>query len=160
MKITTRGRYGLRAILGLARCYGEGPVLAATLAQREGVSRKYLHALLGSLKAAGLVRSVRGAGGGFELSRAPQEVRLDEVLRAAEGPLCLVDCVARPDRCKRSSDCTARRVWQKLSREIENVLKGVSLQDLLAIEQPDVNFRPARARGGATGRAKKPGRSV
>ncbi len=150
MKITTRGRYGLRAILGLARRYGEGPVLAGTLAQCEGVSRKYLHALLASLKAGGLVRSVRGAGGGFELSRPPAQIHLDEVLRAAEGPLCLVDCVAKADRCQRSSDCTARRVWQKLSSEIENVLKGVSLQDLLALEHtgtPTKSRKPGRTKG-------------
>lgn len=123
-------------MLGLARRYGEGPVLMGTLADQERLSRKYLHALLASLKAAELVKSVRGAGGGFELSRAPWEIRLDEILRAAEGPLSLVDCVATASKCDRSSICTARRVWQTLSARIEEVLHDVSLQDLLAMETP------------------------
>jgi len=134
MKITTRGRYGLRAILGLARRYGEGPVLMSSLAQHERLSRKYLHALLASLRSAGLVQSTRGVNGGFEVSRPPWQIRLDEVLRAVEGPLSLVDCVTDPSGCDRASGCTARRVWQKLSTEIESVLNGVSLQDLLAME--------------------------
>lgn len=141
MKITTRGRYGLRAILGLARAYGEGPVLMSTLADREQLSRKYLHALLAALKAAGLVRSLRGVNGGFEISRPPDQIRLDEVLRAVEGPLSLVDCVATPAGCGRSEGCTARRIWQKVSTEIERVLNSVSLQDLLTLE----NNPPPRA---------------
>lgn len=132
MKITTRGRYGLRAMLELARCYGGPPVLMSMLARREGISRKYLHALLASLKSAGLVRSVRGAGGGFLLSRAPSEIRLNEILHAVEGPLSLVHCVSRPAACKRARTCTARRVWQDLSGSIEQVLSGVTLGDLIS----------------------------
>jgi Rrf2 family protein len=131
MKITTRGRYGLRAMIALARGYGGPPMLMQTLAEGEGLSRKYLHALLAGLHEAGLVRSTRGAGGGFQLSRAPAEIRLDEILRAVEGPLCLVDCVAAANSCDRSRRCTARRVWQDLSRGIEKLLSGVTLQDLV-----------------------------
>lgn len=158
MKITTRGRYGLRAMLGLARGYGSGPVLMAALAAEEGLSRKYLHALLAALKAAGLVHSTRGAGGGFELTRPPAEIRLDEVLRAAEGPLSLVDCVVRPGRCSRSGTCSARQVWQKLSTEIENVLRGVSLQDLLALEAAPAEAgirKPVRERASRSKAAKR-----
>jgi Rrf2 family protein len=132
MKMTTRGRYGLRAMLELARCHGGPPVLMSTLARREGISPKYLHALLATLKTAGLVESVRGAGGGFLLSKAPCEIRLNEILHAVEGPLSLVHCVSRPAACKRAKTCTARRVWQELSGTIEEVLRGVSLEDLLS----------------------------
>ncbi len=146
MKITTRGRYGLRAILGLARGYGSGPMLMSTLADNERLSRKYLHALLASLKSAGLVQGVRGVGGGFELSRPPWTIRLNDVLRAVEGPLSLVDCVDQAGTCGWSGNCTTRRVWQKLSTEIESVLKGVSLQDLLAMEALPADTTPIRKR--------------
>ena len=112
-------------------------MLMSTLAQREDVSRKYLHALLTALKSAGLVRSVRGAGGGFVLGKAPADTRLGEILRAVEGPLSLVDCVADARACEKSSRCVARRVWQGLSRSIESMLDSMTLEDLVA--------RPGRA---------------
>jgi Rrf2 family transcriptional regulator, cysteine metabolism repressor len=145
MKMTTRGRYGLRAVLELARCYGGPPVLMSTLADREHISRKYLHTLLVSLKSAGIVHSVRGAGGGFLLSKDPAQVRLNEILHAVEGPLSLVECVSRPAMCKRANACTARRVWQELSDAIEEVLGKVTLARLIAME---------------TGPSKKSGRST
>ena len=134
MKMSTRGRYGLRAMLALARRFGESPVLMASLAEREGLSRKYLHALLTVLKSAGLVRSIRGAGGGFVLARSPRQIRLSEVLHAVEGPFTLVDCVTDKRACGKASRCTARRVWQELSDAIEDVLASVTLEDLIASE--------------------------
>lgn len=131
MRISTRGRYGLRAMFELARCFGEGPLLMSAIAERQGLSRKHLHTLLTSLKSAGLVRSIRGPGGGFVLAKVPSEIRLSEVLHALEGPLALVHCV--PDRraCDRANRCAARNVWQKLSGAIEEVLDGVTLEDLV-----------------------------
>jgi Rrf2 family protein len=131
MKMTTRGRYGLRAVLELARCYNGPPVLASTLARRERLSLKYLQSLLAAMRSAGIVRSVRGVGGGFQLARPPLEIRLGEVLRAVEGPLSLVDCVTRAGACSRSKDCTARRVWQALSGTISETLDGVTLESLV-----------------------------
>ena len=134
MKISTRGRYGLRAMLELARCHGESPVLMSVLAKRESLSRKYLHGLLTALKEAGLVRSVRGPGGGFLLTRAPSKIRLSQILHALEGPLSLVDCVADKRACGKAKRCTARRVWAELSRTIESMLENVTLEDLIASE--------------------------
>jgi len=134
MKISTRGRYGLRAMLELARRFGELPVLTRALAEREGLSPKYLHAQLTALKSAGLVYSIRGAGGGFVLARSPRQIRLSEVLHALEGPLSLVDCVADTRACDRSMRCQARRVWQELSGAIEDVLANITLEDLIAPE--------------------------
>ena len=132
MRISTRGRYGLRAMLELAQRFGEAPVLMSTLAQRQGLSRKYLHTLLTALKSAGLVRSVRGPGGGFVLARPPAQIKLSEILHAAEGPLSLVDCVADRRACNRSKRCLARRVWRDLSGAIEDVLDNVTLEDIAA----------------------------
>jgi len=132
MRISTRGRYGLRAMLELARQFGKAPVLMNTLAQRQNLSRKYLHALLTALKSAGLVQSVRGPGGGFVLARPPTEIKLSDILHAAEGPLSLVDCVADSRVCNRSKRCPARRVWRDLSGAIEDVLDNVTLEAMVA----------------------------
>ena len=121
-------------MLELAQGFGEAPVLMSTLAQRQGLSRKYLHALLTALKSAGLVRSLRGPGGGFVLKRAPAKIKLSEVLHAVEGPLSLVDCVADRRACHRSKRCPARRVWRDLSGAIEDVLGNVTLEDISGIE--------------------------
>jgi len=121
-------------MLELARCHGQSPVLMSVLAERESVSRKYLHALLTALKEAGLVQSVRGAGGGFLLTRAPSEIRLSQILQALEGPLSLVDCVADERVCDKARHCTARRVWAELSGTIESELEKVTLEDLIASE--------------------------
>jgi Rrf2 family cysteine metabolism transcriptional repressor len=134
MKMSTRGRYGLRAMLELARCHGQSPVLMSSLANREALSRKYLHGLLTALKKAELVRSIRGPGGGFVLAREPSKIRLSQVLHALEGPLSLVDCVADRLSCSRVNSCTAHLVWEKLSETIENALDGVTLEDLIESE--------------------------
>ena len=107
----------------------------ADLAEREGLSRKYLHTLLTGLKAAGLARSVRGAGGGFVLARDPSEINLKEILHALEGSLCLVDCVEDERACDRANGCTARGVWRELSGAIENMLDNITLADVIATEK-------------------------
>ena len=150
MRVSTRGRYGLRAMFELARGFGRAPVLMSTVAERQGLSRKYLHALLTALKSAGLVRSVRGAGGGFVLARPPAEIKLSEVLRALEGPLSLVDCVADKRACDRSSRCPARRVWRELAGAVENVLDNVTLEDLVAPKSK--RGSPPRVKRTAAGR--------
>lgn len=131
MKISTRGRYGLRAMLELATSFGRGPLVVTELAGQQGLSRKYLHTLLASLKKAGLVEAIRGPGGGFVLSRSPAEIRLSEVLRAVEGPFALVDCVDNANGCERSNGCVARGVWSELSSAIEQMLGGITLADLI-----------------------------
>ena len=89
MRMSTKGRYGLRAMFELACQTDAGPVTVAAVAQRQELSRKHLHTLLTALKSAGLVHSVRGPGGGFALARAPERIRLSEILEAVEGPLTL-----------------------------------------------------------------------
>ena len=132
MKISTRGRYGLRAMIELARHFGGSPVRMSTLAQRQHLSRKYLHALLTPLKDAGLVRSIRGPGGGFVLAKPPSRITLRDVLLAVEGPLSLVDCVADADACDRASRCPAHRAWRNLSHAIEAAMDNVNLETLAA----------------------------
>jgi Rrf2 family protein len=132
-----------------------------TLAEREGLSRKYLHALLTGLKSAGLVHGVRGAGGGFVLTRDPAEITLAEILRALEGPLSLVDCVDDDRVCDRSEGCTARGVWQELSAAMENVAESVTLGDVIAPGSSFCSKPGAKADGVARERRahRKAGRS-
>jgi Rrf2 family cysteine metabolism transcriptional repressor len=131
IKLSTKGRYGLRAMVDLADHYGEGPVLVRSIAERQEISGKYLHALLASLKSAKLVRSVRGSGGGYALARAPEEIHLNEVLEALEGPFSLVDCVLDQAVCDRSCSCATRDVWTELSKTMEDTLSSISLRELL-----------------------------
>ncbi len=137
MRISTRGRYGLRAMLELARHFGEDPVLTSTVAKEQRLSRKYLHALLTLLRSAGLVRSTRGISGGFVLTRPPAEIRLSEILLALEGPLSLVDCVADKRACGEANRCAARLVWQELSGAIEEALSARTLEDMVALDREE-----------------------
>lgn len=131
MKISTKARYGLRAMLELAIHYGEGPVMMQSIADSQGVSRKYLDTIFTSLKNAGLVHSRRGIGGGHVLTRDPEKVHLGEILRAIEGPISLVDCVSDPAVCERSHRCVTRDVWSEVSGAIENVLDKITLAELV-----------------------------
>ncbi len=101
------------------------------IADKQGVSRKYLDAIFASLKSAGLVRSRRGAGGGHMLGRDPAEITLDEVFRALDGPTALVDCVSDGEVCQRSLRCVTRGVWQKVGDAIDGALSAISLADLV-----------------------------
>lgn len=135
IRLSTKGRYGVRAMIELAEKYGQGPVLVRSIAEHQEISLKYLHALLAALKAAKLVRSVRGSGGGYALARPPAEIRLDEILLALEGPLAVVDCVLDGSVCDRAHRCAARDTWAALSDVIERTLAGITLEDLLSKQQ-------------------------
>lgn len=132
MKISTRGRYGLRAMLELAQSFEDGPVLMKHIAEKQEISMKYLHTLLTMLKAAGLVHSMRGAGGGYSLTRPPSEITVSEVVRVLEGSLFPVQCVKDKELCERAERCVARDVWSDLGEAIEKLLSGLTLDDLLA----------------------------
>jgi len=130
MRISTKGRYGLRVMLELALRHGQGPVMMSTLATSQNISRKYLHSLLTSLKAVGLVRSVRGAGGGYVLALEPSEIRVAQVVQALEGSLLPVECAKDGSVCERSETCAAHDVWEELGRAMEKVLSGITLKEL------------------------------
>jgi len=127
MKLSTRGRYGVRLMLELALRYGEGPVLLKEIADRQGISEKYLWQLINPLKTTGLVNSTRGAHGGYVLGKAPEEISLKEILRILEGSLCLVDCVENPSICKRSLSCISREIWGEASKDMQRSLEETTL---------------------------------
>ena len=133
MKLSSRSRYGFRAILELAIEYGNGPLQIKTIAEREGISNKYLEQLVAMLKSAGLVRSVRGPRGGYILARPPADIKLDELFVTLEGPLVDVECLEDHDYCQRCADCTTRSLWQELQGAMMSVLKSKTLQDMVDI---------------------------
>lgn len=131
LKLSTKGRYGLRAMIELASAYGEGALMMSAIADRQEISRKYLHALLTSLKDAGLVRAVRGARGGFLLAKEPTEIKVSDIFEALEGRLSVVDCVTDQSLCTRIERCETWNLWKKLNDAMLEVLEGVTLDELV-----------------------------
>jgi len=131
MKLSTKGRYGLRLMLDLALHHDQGPVLLKDIAHRQGVSQKYLWHLIAQLKNAGLVNSFRGSRGGYALALPAHEITLFDILIALEGPISLVDCVDKAASCKRSFGCTAREVWQEVSHKVQETLKSFTLDQMM-----------------------------
>ena len=131
MKLSTKGRYATRAMLDLALHWGEGPILIRDISKRQEISELYLKQLLIPLKAAGLVRAVRGARGGFTLARPPAQIKLIEIVQATEGSTAPVDCVDDAAICSRSDLCVTRGVWAEIKEALDRVLRSTTLQNLV-----------------------------
>jgi Rrf2 family protein len=136
MKISTKGRYGLRAMMDLAAHQSEGrPVFLADVAKRQDISEKYLEHIFSALRNAGLVSTLRGRKGGFLLSRAPAEITASDIITALEGRFAVVDCVREPKTCDRADACAARDIWGLLGTKIEEVLSGFTLKELAEMQE-------------------------
>ena len=131
MKLSTRTRYGIRAILELAQNEGRGPLQVKTIAQRQDISVKYLEQLMTMLRSTGFVRSIRGSKGGYMLAKAPDQIKLSDVFDCLEGHVTTVECVEDKNYCARAADCIARQVWVQVQDAIKNVLQSITLQDLV-----------------------------
>ena len=131
MKLSTRARYGTRALLDVALHHSEGPVLLKDIAHRQEISLPYLEHIISPLIVAGIVRSTRGARGGISLLKPPSEIRLSEVLDSLEGSIAPVECVNDPKVCTRSDCCATRDVWGELKKAMNGVLGSLTLQDLV-----------------------------
>ena len=132
MKISTKGRYALRLMLDIALTGSEEPVPLRDVAERQDISNKYLEQIVTPLARAGLVRSVRGAGGGYLLTRKPEEYTVGDILRPLEGDLAPVECATDGAWCARSGDCLTVGLWQEIHRAVSAVVDGTTLADLLA----------------------------
>ena len=150
MRITTWAEYGLICALHLARRRDEGPVTGRDVAEKERLPGDYVEQILLRLRRAGVVRSTRGARGGYVLDRPPQEITVRQVIQASELATFELHCVTHPvneERCADSHSCSIRPVWQMLQRRIDDVLDSVCLADLL-VEESAVRERvglPRRA---------------
>jgi len=131
MKLSTKGRYGVRLMMELAAHYGEGLVLLRQIAERQEISEKYLWHLINPLKSAGLIHATRGAHGGYVLAKPPAKISVGDILLALEGPLCLVDCVEKASICRRSSSCITRDLWGEASKVLMERFNSTSLADMV-----------------------------
>ncbi|MGB9683215.1 MAG: RrF2 family transcriptional regulator [bacterium] len=131
LRLSTRARYGLRALTSLARHYNEGPIMARLIANEEDISENYLEQIMEPLKKAGLVRSIRGSQGGFILARNPKDIKIKEAIDILEGPINLIDCLIDPSICKRSDTCLTRKLWETIRENIIKVTETKTLADLI-----------------------------
>ena len=128
MKLSTRGKYGLYAMYYLAAHAGEGPLPLQSISTMGGVPKQYLEQLLGNLRRAGLVSTVRGAQGGYQIAAAPENVTLRDIIDAVEGPIELSECASADNT---SGTCPVRWVWQHVTDSINSELEKIKLSDML-----------------------------
>lgn len=133
MKLSTKGRYGVKAMFELALNYGMDPVSIKTIAERQNISDYYLEQLFSGLRKAGLVKSIRGAQGGYILARKPQDISASDILNILEGPIEISDCILDDEShsCDRASCCSTRLLWRKISDSVNNVINTTTLQDMV-----------------------------
>ena len=136
MHFSTRGEYGVRMMVELARHHGSGPISLTEMADHEALPRPYLEQLVVSLREAGLVRSTRGAHGGYTLTRDPEQIRMGEVIRALEGPIAPMICAsedpAHAGICERMGFCNVNHLWVTVRTAISSALDSITLADLAA----------------------------
>jgi len=130
MRLSTKGRYGTRLMLELALNYSNRPVLLSEVAKRQEISVKYLEQLVRPLKIAGLIQSVRGARGGYMLTRPPSKITLKEIITVLEGQLSLVECVFSGN-CSRWVWCVTKDIWKEISKKVIDFLSEITLQDMV-----------------------------
>jgi Rrf2 family protein len=135
MKLSTRARYGVRLMLVLAQNYGKEPVYLKDIARQEEISEKYLSLLIMPLRGIGLVTSVRGAYGGYNLARDPKEITLKEIVDVLEGDCSLVNCVKNPSSCSRVATCVSHDIWATIGGKIAETLSSITLDMMLGMNQ-------------------------
>ncbi|MEG0050716.1 MAG: Rrf2 family transcriptional regulator [Terrisporobacter sp.] len=131
MKLSTKGKYGLKAIFELALHVDEGPVPLNVIASKQKIPEQYLEQIFSTLKKSKLIRSVRGAQGGYLMNKNPKEITVGDVLTVLEGPVALSQCIIDEGCCENSNDCSTKLVWEKLKKGIEDVLNSITLQDMI-----------------------------
>lgn len=135
MKVSTKSRYGVAAMVDIAQHFGKGPVALRSVAERQQVSEHYLEQLMSNLRNAGFVRSIRGAQGGYVLAKNPIDITVGDIVRAMEGPIAPVDCLLAEKGldnpyCAKTNDCIRRNIWLKMGESITEALDSISLESL------------------------------
>lgn len=131
MKLSTKGRYGLKAMFELSLNQDNGPVPLKFIAKKQNVSDQYLEQIFSKLKKSGLVKSVRGSQGGYLLGKEAKDITVGDILTVLEGPISLSDCVLDEDVCENSSVCVTKVVWEKMKKGIDEVVNSITLQDMM-----------------------------
>lgn len=130
MILSTKGRYGLKAVFELASSYGNGPVPLKRICDKYDISENYLEQLFGKLKRAGYVKTTRGVQGGYSLAKEPKDITVGMILRALEGEITASNCVSK-ETCSREAVCATRTIWEKIESSINNVIDNISLFDMI-----------------------------
>ncbi|MDM7322268.1 MAG: Fe-S cluster assembly transcription factor [Gammaproteobacteria bacterium] len=152
MRLTTKGRYAVTAILDLALHQGHGPITLADIAERQGISLSYLEQLFAQLRRCGLVASTRGPGGGYNLGRPAAQINIAEVISAVDEPLDVRRCEGKAN-CQDHTKCLTHDLWTDLTRQIHTFLSGITLESLMQrrdvleiAEQQDLRVRFGKTR--------------
>ncbi|MBM3296687.1 MAG: Rrf2 family transcriptional regulator [Candidatus Aminicenantes bacterium] len=153
IKLSTKGRYGTRLMINLANHYqaGEEAIILKSISEQEDISIRYLEQIIIPLKIAKLVKSIRGAGGGYTLARHPSKIKLCDILEVLEGSCCLVECVEDPEFCRRTASCAAHEIWMEASRVLKNYFEKLTLQDLLSIYEKKKSEAKSHGSGRSAG---------
>lgn len=141
MKLSTKGKYGLKAMFELANSSVNGPVSLKYIAKQQNISDQYLEQIFSSLKKAGLVKSVRGAQGGYMLSKSARDITVADILKVLEGNMAFTECLLDSEACENFDSCSTRYVWEQIKKAIENVTMSISLQDMIVDYESNFNFR-------------------
>ncbi len=146
IRLSTKGRYGTRLMLNLAQHSGNGgdAVILKNISADEGISIRYLEQIIIPLKINRLVKSIRGAGGGYTLARRPEDIRLSEILHALEGNCCLVECVEDASTCDRFETCSTFEIWKGATELLKSYFDGITLRDIVGMA--DKKKRKAKAK--------------
>lgn len=133
MRLTTKGRYGIKTMVVLASHYGKGPTSVRYICERENLSMDYIEQLFIKLRKRNLIKSIRGSRGGFLLARPPSKIKIGDIIKSIEEPLGLVPCIEDWEKCRtcpRYKRCTIRMLWEKMGDRIINILNSTTLKDL------------------------------
>ena len=137
IRLSTKGRYGTRLMVSLAQHYHNGreSIILKKISDAEDISIRYLEQIIIPLKIAKLVKSIRGAGGGYILARHPSDIKLREILLALEGACCLVECVDDEDYCDKIKECAAYDIWKNASSLLKDYFENTTLENLVEISE-------------------------
>jgi Rrf2 family protein len=147
IRLSTKGRYGTRLMLNLARHYGNShdAVILKNISEDERISIRYLEQIIIPLKINRMVKSIRGAGGGYILARKPEDIRISEILHALEGNCCLVECIEDGTYCEFTESCPTYDIWKNATNLLKDYFDSITLKDVLAMaEKKD---KKAKAKG-------------
>lgn len=141
LKLSTKGKYGLKAMFELALSSNGEPVSLKYIAKKQGISDQYLEQIFSILKKAGLVKSVRGAQGGYYISKKPNEITVADILKVLEGDMAFTECLLDKDLCENFDSCATKYVWAKIKESIEEVTNSISLQDMVDDYKSNFKYR-------------------
>ncbi|RMC99206.1 Rrf2 family transcriptional regulator [Clostridium autoethanogenum] len=133
MKLSTKGRYGVKAMVDLAIHYSDEPSSIKSISERQNISEYYLEQLFSNLRKSNLVKSIRGAQGGYILNREPKNITVADIMKVLEGPIEISDCVDENNEnsCSNMDCCATRLLWSRIKESIEQVMKSTTLQDMV-----------------------------